>query len=111
MWRKFFASYVVPEHYEIPDLNNPGRVLAGAGDILVLRPSHPTAPLSVVRHVRHGYYPMILSHLDYLECVEVSSGVHPEEVMAALLRVSGQPDPLGQSFPPPPARPVLHLVE
>jgi hypothetical protein len=101
-----YSSYVVPEGYYIPF-----PIDAKPGDVIVLRPSHPTAPLSVIRHVRHGIFPAILDHLDCLECVEVSVGARPEEVLAQLRRVSGQFDPQCPALLPLPGHPALQLLE
>lgn len=52
------AIYEVP--YAIPELG------AQRGDVIVVEPAHPEAPLVVVRGFDRNRLPMVLDHLDRL---------------------------------------------
>jgi hypothetical protein len=90
------AFYVVPEGVSLP-----APFHAEPGDTVILRPAHPTRPLTIIREIPHGQLPRILEYLDRLELVQVTgatpavSEVHGQQVLFA---VAGDP-------PPRPARP------
>lgn len=60
--------YSVPAGATCEELDIMG---AKPGDLIVVRPSHPTAPLAIVRNFGHGILPIILSAAEHLAPVEV----------------------------------------
>lgn len=81
------AVYEAP--YPIPELG------IQPGDIITLRPSHPTNPFLVTRRIDRSRMPLLLDHLDRLTPLSLSASheVAEEELRRQMLRRS----------PPPPA--------
>lgn len=85
-------------HYAVYEVLRPIEWLgARPGDLLYLRPSHPTHPLQLVRKCDRAAMVAILSGDDVLRVVEHSLDSPPPQVL-----------PLGRSLEPPPQL-VQHL--
>lgn len=63
------AVYEVP--YAIPELG------AEAGDLLVVRPADPDAPLLVVKEFDRNRLPLILGHVDHCRLVSFEGAPSP----------------------------------
>ena len=94
-----YIVYRVPEGASCPELDLLG---AQPGDHIVLRPSHPTAPLTLVRNYDRNLLPLILGASE--ECEVISYSEPPENLPEILRRVVGLPGPR-------PQRPRLRLLE
>lgn len=73
--------------YAIPELG------VDRGDVLVVRPDHPTDPLMVAKRFDHTHLPLILGHLHRLTPVSLPSAdlSRPAELQRWLLRRPGRP--------------------
>lgn len=87
-------------YFRVPEgMNVPAPIGALPGDWIVLRPSHPDRPLSVIHHIPHGIVPAIMEYIDELEFVEASSTVTRDAAFSLLREAVGQtPDPRHRSF-------------
>lgn len=84
-----YVVYRVPRGVECEELEIMG---ARAGDHVVVRPAHPTAPLALARHFDRNAMPLILSASDHLELLETPrSPADPRELLRAAVGHPGFP--------------------
>lgn len=76
------ASYAIPELGVEP------------GDLIVVRPSHPTNPLLVSRRHHRSRLVLLLDHLDHFRPIEISGAGSPEQAEDQLRQRLLQPLPL-----------------
>lgn len=75
--------------------------------VIILQPSHPTAPVSITRHLPHGVYPAILEELDDFDFHHLSS-LSDQEAREWLLAAGERHQrPRASRWRTPPQRPVL----
>lgn len=89
--------------FDIPELD----ILAG--DVITLRPSHPTNPFLVTRRQQRGRMPLLLDHLDRMVLIELSGASCPADESELRLHLMSLP---AQPLAPPSreARPLMRLV-
>lgn len=76
--------FTYQSHHSIPELG------VDPGDILVIRPEHPTSPLLVLKRKDRNRLPLILDHINRLELV---SSDEPQSAVVELQRRLGSPPP------------------
>lgn len=81
-----YVVYRVPRGVECEELEIMG---ARPGDLVYLRPTHPVAPLSLLRDYDRGQLPLILGLSPYLEVVDHSPILPPPAAPGVLRRAVG----------------------
>lgn len=83
-----YVVYRVPRGVECEELEIMG---ARPGDLIFLRPTHPVAPLSLLRDYGRDQLALILGPSQYLEVVDHSPILPPPAVPEVLRRAVGDP--------------------
>jgi hypothetical protein len=79
--------------------------------LVMLKPSHPEVPATIIHQLPHGFMPRVLEYLDGMELVD--SSIRPDEVTRLLRAACGDlASPLPRSLSGPPRwRPRLVRVK